>query len=174
MVRVTGQLAVSVPGGHSWPEVDLAVICFDQSGHAIPGQPGFGSGTNIGGGAFQWNADILLVAPPITNALTSLPANNNGGSVLQTPLVYYCGVMVTHVDYQTTVLAPAPGQTTHGTLLGVSSIPDPGAQQWFWSPPQGFRPPRYTQLLGPDAFLSPVGQYPELDGHFPEHLASQQ
>jgi PASTA domain len=160
MVRVTGQLAVSVPGGHSWPEVDLAVICFDQSGHAIPGQPGFGSGTNIGGGAFQWNADILLVAPPITNALTSLPANNNGGSVLQTPLVYYCGVMVTHVDYQTTVLAPAPGQTTHGTLLGVSSIPDPGAQQWFWSPPQGYCPTGDKNASGPSNCVYLGGRNP--------------
>jgi hypothetical protein len=134
MVRVTGQLAISMPGGHNYPEVDYKVKCFDQYGHTIPGNPGFGSGTNYMGDndAFQWNASILLVAP------TSLPADDNNVSPLQA--FFYCGIKVTHVDYQTTVLAPTPGQTTHGTLLEVSSSPDPGAQQWWWYPPPGSSP----------------------------------
>jgi hypothetical protein len=83
---------------------------------------------------------MLLVAPPPRVVPTPLSADDNGGSTLQAPLLFYCGIMVTHVDYQTTVLAPTPGQTTHGTLLEVSSIPDPGAQQWWWYPPQGYCP----------------------------------
>jgi hypothetical protein len=131
MVRVSGQLAISIPGGHKDPEVDNAVTCFDQYGHTIPGNPAFGSGTNYMGDndAFLWNASILLVAPK------PLPADHNGVSPLQA--FFTCGIMVSAVDYQTTVLAPTPGQTTHGTWLEVSSSPDPGAQQWWWYPPPG-------------------------------------
>ena len=161
MVRITGQLAVRVPGGHRWPEVDLEVSCFDQFGHTIPGQPGFGSGTNIGGnGAFQWNADMLLVAPPLLVAPNPLPAEDNGGSTLQAPMLFFCGVMVTHVDYPTTVLAPTPGQTIHGTSLEVSSIPDPGAQQWWWSPPQGYCPTGDRNGSGPSKCVYLGGSNP--------------
>lgn len=143
MVRVTGQLAVSMPGNQKG-EVDFGVACFDQDGHVIPPfsseDPGFGSGTNYMGNnsAFQWNASMLLVAPTLLRHPLPPPpksllrsTDDNGVSPLQA--LFYCGILVTAVDYRTTVLAPTPGQTTHGTLLEVSS-PDPGAQQWWWYP----------------------------------------
>jgi hypothetical protein len=132
MVRITGQLAISVPGGHKDPEVDYKVVCFDQYGHAIPGNPGFGSGTNYMGHTYQWNASILLFAPN--------PRQAHYEAVSPLQVAYYCGVMVTEVDDPTTVLAPTPGQTIHGTWLKVSSTPDPDAQEWWWYPPPGSLP----------------------------------
>lgn len=138
MLRVTGQLAVSEPGGHNYPEMDFAVTCLDQRGRTIPqpnGKQSFGSGTNYMGDndAFQWNASMLLVAP------NPLPADANGGA--PPPQAFFtCGIQVSF-DYQTTVLPPTPGQTTHGTWLEVSSYPQTqGAQQWWWFPPPGDDP----------------------------------
>jgi Ricin-type beta-trefoil lectin domain-like len=111
MRRVTDQLDIRMPGGHDNPEVDMSVECIDPQGNT----QGAGSGTNYTGdndANYQWNASMLLVAPTQGN--------------------YYCGILTTAVDYQTTVLAPPPDQTTYGTWLQVGRQ-EFGAQTWSWN-----------------------------------------
>jgi hypothetical protein len=135
MLRLTDQLAISMPGDHhEGSEVDTGIACFDQGGNQIAAPPPQGSGTNYtrtDNTAFQWNTSILFVAP------SPLPAIGNSAPPPQA--VFTCGIQVTAVDSQTTVLAPTPGQPTSGTWLEVSP-PDPGAQQWWWYPPPGNDP----------------------------------
>ena len=111
--RVTDQLEIRIPSGHG-SEVGNTVICFDQDGHKIASA---GSGTNVNDShAYQWNASMLITAPAQEN--------------------YVCQVQTYARDndpsYVMNVLAPAPGQTTYGTWLEVSSGNEAGAQTWSW------------------------------------------
>jgi len=117
--RVTGQLDFSIPSGHDNPEVGNEVICFDQEGQTIANVQ---NGTNYtgSGGAYQWNASLLLVAP------AQNPAEN-----------YFCQIWTyvtsgNDTSYHMTVLAPTPGQTTYGTWLQYSSSNEAGAQTWSY------------------------------------------
>lgn len=113
MRRVIGQLDVRIPSGHGNPEVGNSVNCFDQGGHQVANA---GSGTNYTGNghAYQWNASLLLVAPPQN------PAEN-----------YFCQIWTyassNDTGYRMTVLAPTPGQKTYGTWLQFSAGNEPGA-----------------------------------------------
>jgi PASTA domain len=114
--RVIDQLDVRIPSG-AGTEVDNKIICKDQSGNE--GNQ-VSSGTNVGAGvngsnAYQWNVSML-----ITNAT-------------QTGEIYSCQI-VTYARSSDTgvmdVLPPAPGQTTYGTWLKVSSGNEADAQGW--------------------------------------------
>jgi PASTA domain len=117
--RVTDQLEVRIPSGHG-SQVGNSIDCYPDY---QPGSPiaTAGSGTNVGSGVndsgpYQWNASLLLVAPATGN--------------------YTCQLVTYAVDndpsYVMEVLAPAPGQTTYGTWLEVSSGNEADAGTWSY------------------------------------------
>jgi hypothetical protein len=110
--RVTDQLDIRVPDGQN-PEVNNRLICFDQGGHEI-GRVSTGTNYTAGGHAFQWNVSMLITGPAHN------PAEN-----------YFCQIWTDvsgKTGYQMSVLPPAPGQTTYGTWLEVSSSNEADAQ----------------------------------------------
>jgi PASTA domain len=124
--RVIDQLDVRIPSG-AGTETDNKISCTDQSGD----QPVASSGTNLGAGvngssAYQWNVSMLL-----TNAT-------------RTAEIYSCQI-ITYARSSDTgvmdVLAPAPGQTTYGTWLELSSGNEVGAQGWSYPQPPDTCPP---------------------------------
>jgi hypothetical protein len=116
MRRVTDQLDVRIPSGDG-TEVNNKLICFDQHGNEIDETS---TGTNVNDShAYQWNVS-MLITPPAQN-----PAEN-----------YFCQIWTYANDKNPNgvmnVLAPAPGQTTYGTWLEVSSGNEVGAQGWLY------------------------------------------
>jgi PASTA domain len=134
VLRVTDQLEVRIPSGHG-SQTDNELECFGQRPNPSPnpspspirppiqdviGQ--ISTGVNVGAGvngsdSYQWNVSMLITP-----------------SAQDSPFGYYCQILTYAADkntgYEMDVLAPAPGQTTYGTWLKVSSGSEVGAQMW--------------------------------------------
>jgi PASTA domain len=127
VLRVTDQLEVRIPSGDG-SQTNNELVCYGQRPNPSGGKPiqdaigQVSTGTNVGAGvngsdAYQWNVSMLITP-----------------QAQDSPAGYYCQI-VTYVANKDAgsvmdVLAPAPGQTTYGTWLQVSSGSEVGAQEW--------------------------------------------
>ena len=133
VLRVTDQLEVRIPSGDG-SQTNNELVCYGQRPNPNdprkPIQDAIGqlsTGTNVGSGvngsdAYQWNVSMLITP-----------------QAQDSPDGYYCQIVTYAVNKDAgsvmDVLAPAPGQTTYGTWLEVSSGSEVGAQEWqFFTP----------------------------------------